>query len=346
MRKIIPIFVPHQGCPRRCIFCHQPHITGIPLHASVTPETVRKTIDTALQEPKSRAKQARFEVAFYGGSFTGLAVTLQARLLRAVQAYVDSGDLTGIRLSSHPGLFDDAIFALLNAFSVTTVELGVQSFDDKVLRLAGRGHTAEEAVQTIGRLQRLSIDVGLHLMIGLPGDSHAKSLDSARKAVALQPTSVRIHPTLVLRDTPLETMYRAGQYTPLSLNAAVTTCKDLVKLFRAHHIPVIRIGLQPTPAMGRTIAAGPFHPALRQLVDAELMADQMAELYRHHVFPGKYMTVLVAPQDVSTVRGQKNRNLTRLQQQFDLRDIQIVPDASLPRGEIALGSPAQPPHRP
>jgi histone acetyltransferase (RNA polymerase elongator complex component) len=336
MNKIIPIFVPHQGCTHRCVFCHQPHITGVSLQTTVTPDDIRREIEAALAEPKSRKKGARFEVAFYGGTFTGLDLERQEQLLRTVQPYINSGDIVGIRLSTHPKMFNEQIFALLVAFGVTTVELGVQSFDNLVLQKAARGHTAEEAEQTIARLQQMGIAVGIHLMIGLPGDSYAGSIKSAQKTISLNPASVRIHPTLVLRNTQLEVLYKQRQYAPLSLDVAVSICKDMLKLFQAHQIPVIRIGLQPTISMDRNIVAGPYHPAMRQLVESAIVYEKMEALCASQVFLNKQVTFSVSLKDISTVRGQKNENLKKLQQQFGLTRVNVVPDNKLQRGELRI----------
>jgi histone acetyltransferase (RNA polymerase elongator complex component) len=337
MKKIISIFVPHQGCPHRCIFCHQPHITGMMIRTPITPDDVRRQIDVALAEPKSREKRAQFEVAFYGGTFTGLAWQHQEQLLSTVQPYIDRGDISGIRVSTHPGMFDEGILALLQQYSVHLIELGVQSFDDAVLRQAGRNHTADEVVQTVRRLQMLGIDVGIHLMIGLPGDSFQKSLDSARTTIGLHPVSVRIHPTLVIRGTQLEQLYTQGHYIPLSLEEAVATSKEMLKLFRQHHLPVIRIGLQPTASMEQNIVAGPYHPALRQLIESAIFYDEMVALCVSHAFSDDVVVFYVSPKDVSTVRGQKNTNLKTLHQQFHLRDIHILSDENLQRGQIRIG---------
>jgi histone acetyltransferase (RNA polymerase elongator complex component) len=334
MNKIIPIFVPHQGCPQRCVFCHQPHITGIALHTSVTPADVRQTIETALREPKSRRKGVRFEAAFYGGTFTGLPLHLQEQFLRTVQPYITRGDLVGTRLSTHPAMFSEPIFALLSEFAVTMVELGVQSWDDAVLTRARRGHTAADAEQTIRRLQRAGIAVGIHLMIGLPGDSAEISLASARRTIALRPAGVRLHPTLVLHDTQLERWYRRGRYTPLTLEAAVSTCAAMLKLFRASQIPVIRIGLQPTASLQHQLAAGPFHPALRQFVESAVLYEQMADVCETLNRADQPVCFRIAPQDMSNVRGQKNANLHKLEQQFGMSRVHFVPDAGMARGTV------------
>jgi len=336
MKKIIPIFVPHQGCTHRCVFCHQPHITGVSLHTTVTTDDVRREIETALTEPKSRKKGAQFEVAFYGGTFTGLDLRQQEQFLQTVQPYIERGNLAGIRLSTHPKMFNEQIFALLAAFSVMTVELGVQSFDNPVLKNTARGHTAEEAEQTINRLQRMGIDVGIHLMIGLPGDSYKGSIKSTQKTISLNPASVRIHPTLVIRNTQLDVLYKKRQYVPLSLEAAVRTCKDMLKLFREHQISVIRIGLQPTASMERNIVAGPYHPAMRQLVESAIVYEEMETLCAKQRFPDKHITFYASPRDISTVRGQKNENVKKFRQQFGFTRVDVVSDDSLQRGELRI----------
>jgi histone acetyltransferase (RNA polymerase elongator complex component) len=338
MRKIIPMFLPQQGCRQRCTFCHQPHITGATLSTTLTPDHVRAAIDAALREPKSRARGVEFEAALYGGTFTGLDVALQEDLLRAAQTYVDHGWLTGIRISTHPAMFDAQIFDLLASFSVTTVELGVQSFEDDVLAQAQRGHTAADAERAIRQLRGLGIAVGIHLMVGLPGDSDDGALRSTERAMTLGPASVRIHPTLVMRHTRLARWHESGAYTPLTLEQAVETCKAMLLRFQARAIPVIRIGLQPTDSLTHHVIAGPYHPAFRQLVEAALMYDRVTERCAARGVAGGRLTITVAPQDISNLRGQKNANLSRLRQTFNLTDIRVTCDATLPRGECEVSS--------
>ena len=332
MRKIIAIFLPHQGCPHRCAFCHQPHITGVSATATLTPDDVRRQIECALAEPKSRSKGATFEAAFYGGAFTGLPLPTQAQLLQTVQPYVARGDLCGIRLSTHPAMLNDDILALLAAHSVTTVELGAQSFDENVLRLARRGHSAEGVIQAARRLQNIGIAVGVHLMIGLPGDSREISVQSARQAIALRPAFARLHPTLVIRGTLLEQWHQQGQYAPLSLDEAVTTCKMMLVMFQQRGIPVIRIGLQPTESLHQHIVAGAHHPAMRQLVESALFMDVMAAWRAAH--PSARLTFAVAPADLSTARGQRSANLRQLSARFARAAIRIMAESAVPRGEI------------
>ncbi len=337
MKKIIAVFIPHQGCPQRCVFCHQPHITGMSTHTDVTPDDIRRQIEQALHEPKSLRQGAQFEVAFYGGTFTGLPYQVQERFLSVVQPYISQGSIAGIRVSTHPCLFNEQIFTLLETYSVKIVELGIQSFDSAVLRQAGRGYTAQEAITTIRQLQTRGMKVGIHLMIGLPGDSPAKSLESAQKAIELSPDSVRLHPTLVIKGTRLEQLYKDGQYTPLSLDEAVATSKEMLKLFRKAQIPVIRIGLQPTDSMEQHLVAGPYHPALRQVVESAIFYDEMISLCMVRPSENDTVAFYVSPKDISTARGQKNVNITKLQQRFQLRVVRILPDETLERQQLRRG---------
>jgi histone acetyltransferase (RNA polymerase elongator complex component) len=337
MPKIISIFVPQQGCPQRCVYCHQPHITGVSIQTSLTPAMLAQTIEITLNEPKSKAKGVRFEVAFYGGTFTGLALDVQEQLLRTAQDYVDRGDLAGIRLSTHPGMVNAERIAFLSNFRVTMVELGVQSFNDEVLRQAQRGHTAQEADAAVVRLQKQGIAVGLHLMIGLPGDTPEISLASAQHAVTLHPAAIRLHPTLVLHHTQLEILYQQGRYTPLSLETAVQTCKAMRQLFRAQQIPVIRIGLQPTVSLETHVVAGPYHPAIGQLVESAVFYDRMEALCCQRQTGQHDITFRVAPQDLSTVHGQKNANIEKLCLRFGFTTVHVLPDEQVQRGEILIG---------
>jgi len=334
MKKIIAIFLPHQGCPHRCVFCSQANITGVSGHNLPTGEEVSLHIERALAEPKSREKGATFDVAFYGGTFTGLPLEVQDEFLCAAQAFIYRNEVAGIRISTHPAMIDETVIALLSKFTVTFVEIGVQSFDDEVLKLARRGHTAEQAESAIRRLQAAGMPIGIHLMIGLPGDSFEKSISSAKKTAELRPASVRLHPTLVIRSTMLAEWYRKGRYTALSLEETIRTCKAMLTLFYEQGIPVARIGLQPTESLEETLIAGPYHPALRQMVEASLFFDQMAAWCEAHPPESHRAEFAVSPQDLSTARGQRNENIRKLQLRFSLEQVNIIANADLARGEL------------
>ncbi|MBI5328481.1 MAG: radical SAM protein [Deltaproteobacteria bacterium] len=258
---IIPIFIPHYGCPHQCIFCNQTNITG----KERLPDTteVANTIGDYLKTWKGGGRK---EVAFYGGSFTGLGMDIQERFLKTAFKFIDYGLIHSIRISTRPDYITKQGLMFLKNYNVETVELGVQSMDDEVLKLSGRGHTAEDTKEAVMLLKRYGFKVGLQFMPGLPGDTEEIVLCTANKIAELEPDFVRIYPTIVVKDTPLEKMYMSGLYNPWPLTKMVDVCKKLVSLFNAKEIPIIRLGLQATEILEQSIVAGPYHPSFRGLV--------------------------------------------------------------------------------
>ncbi len=205
-------------------------------------------------------------MAFYGGSFTGLDRNLQEYFLDAAYKFVTNGLIDSIRVSTRPDYITDDGLLLLKRYRVTTVELGVQSMVDDVLRLSGRGHTAEETVNAVMLLKKYGFNICLQLMPGLPGDTEETILYTASKIIELKPDFARIYPTLVVRNTPLEEMYLRGRYTPWSLADMADVCRKLISLFNERGIPVIRLGLPASEALKEAVVAGPYHPSFGGLV--------------------------------------------------------------------------------
>ncbi len=133
---IIPIFIPHLGCPNDCVFCNQRKITA--RTTAPTQEAVRETIEEWLTTLDH--ERTEIEVAFYGGSFTGLEIEEQSIYLAVAKDYLDAGKVDGIHLSTRPDYINEEILDNLKKYGVSTIELGVQSFDDDVLRASNRGH--------------------------------------------------------------------------------------------------------------------------------------------------------------------------------------------------------------
>lgn len=260
---IIPIFIPQYGCPHQCVFCNQKTISGIekPPDAAY----VSDTVDTYLKTWKGSGKR---EVAFYGGSFTGLDRAIQEVFLSAACKFINRGLIDSVRVSTRPDYITDEGLLLLKRYNVETVELGVQSMDAEVLRLSGRGHTVEDTTIAISALKKHGFLVGLQFMPGLPGDTCETIFSTAAKIIGLRPDFVRIYPTIVVKDTPLEKMYLAGSYKPWPLPEMTDICRKLVSLFDAKGIPIIRLGLQPTEALEQNILAGPYHPSFRNLLNS------------------------------------------------------------------------------
>jgi histone acetyltransferase (RNA polymerase elongator complex component) len=270
MPMIIPFFLMNRGCPHRCIFCNE-RLTAGDRPERITEQVFGETVRVHLGG--SRRKRGPVQVAFYGGTFTGMPAREQRRLLAMAAPFLRQGEIDGIRLSTRPDEIDPAAVELLREFGVTTVEVGAQSLDDAVLERSGRGHTAADAVRAMTLLRESGFETGIHLMAGLPGDSPERFLATVDGTVSLRPDFVRIHPLLVLKDTPLAGEFHRGTYRPLALSGAVSLCKNALKTLEAAGIPVIRLGLQTTRRMEEpgAVVAGPFHPAFRSLVESELL---------------------------------------------------------------------------
>ncbi|MBR6812587.1 MAG: radical SAM protein [Oscillospiraceae bacterium] len=237
-RRIIPFFVPHLGCPNDCVFCNQRHISGN--ISAPAPEDVCRGISAALEKTGPGA-----QVAFYGGSFTAVEPELQRSLLMAVRPFIERGEVSGIRVSTRPDCIDTACLEMLKSAGVDTVELGAQSLDDEVLLLSARGHTAHHVEMASKLVKKMGFTLILQMMTGLPGDSPEKNLETARRIAKLKPDGVRIYPTVIVKDTALETMWREGKYEPHSVQDAVLWCAPIVRLFEKEHIPISALALTP-----------------------------------------------------------------------------------------------------
>jgi histone acetyltransferase (RNA polymerase elongator complex component) len=328
---ILPIFLPHLGCRQHCLFCNQKATaTEVP-----SPQSVREFIEASLRHFSSRPGERERQVAFYGGSFTAMSLEDQVSYLKEVQPFLSSGRIDSIRLSTRPDALNEETLATLKKYGVKTVEIGVQSMLDEVLILSKRGHGANDSASAILRLKHWGFEVGVHLMIGLPGDTCDYFLRSLDRIVDLRPDFVRIHPTLVLRGAPLEELWRNGEYSPLSLDEAIQSLKKgMLKLEKAS-LPLARIGLQPTKELEEHLVAGPFHPALHQLVDSAIFHDMAEDLLRNH--PNGSKPVFVChPKDLSNLKGQRNENLQRLKNRFKLSDIFIFSHKDVERGDLGL----------
>lgn len=264
-RLIIPVFIPFGGCPHQCVFCDQRRLTGGDALPSV--DEVAGTIEAYLATWKGKGPR---EAAFYGGSFTGLPRQLQQEYLEAAVRFVREGRLDALRISTRPDYIDAETARFLKSMGVATIELGVQSMDDRVLALSKRGHTAGATVAAVEALRSEGLSIGLQFMPGLPGDTRESVLETTRAVIGLRPDFVRVYPAIVIKDTPMHGLYLSGLYRPWPLDEMVEACAGVKRLLDMAGVPVIRMGLQATEGLERSIAAGPYHPSFRQLVDAAL----------------------------------------------------------------------------
>lgn len=271
---IIPIFIPHRGCPNDCVFCNQKAITA--RTADVTPEDVRRIIDRYLPTLQNRGLET-IEVAFFGGSFTGIPLEEQSAFLSVAKEYKDKELIHKIHMSTRPDYIDKRILYHLKKYDADIIELGIQSFDADVLSESNRGHSTEDIYRACSLIKEYGFQLGIQLMIGLPGDSKEKCIFSAKEAVRMKPSSARLYPTIVLNDTELSRMYRAGKYTPLSMEQAVDTTKEMYKILHNAGITILRVGLKSTDliAEGGEIQGHTYHPAFRQLVEGAIARETL-----------------------------------------------------------------------
>ncbi len=330
-KYIIPVFVPHLGCPHDCVFCNQEEITGS--RRKITGVEVGRKVDQYLTTIPVEASMV--EVAFYGGSFTGIEKEYQKELLSMVHKRLKKDLITGIRLSTRPDYITRGILDFLKEYGVTVIELGVQSLDNNVLKASGRGHTREDVVTAVKLIREYDFKLGLQMMPGLPDSTAEIDLKTGQEIVGLAPDFVRIYPTLVIKGTELARLYDRGEYTPLSLNKAVKISAELLKEFRREKIEVIRIGLQPSEGVSKEqVVAGPFHPAIRQLVESKILLEKIEEELKMQ--RGNELDLRVNPRDISNLRGQHNSNISYLYQEYNFDDIRIKEDDSLIRGAIEV----------
>ena len=321
--RIIPVFIPHEGCPHDCVFCNQRRIAA---PVSPKPEEVREQVCTALKTAGAGA-----QVAFYGGSFTAIAPEKQEAYLASVK-----GLPVSIRVSTRPDAIDEETLARLQKYGVKTIELGAQSMSDAVLARAGRGHSAEDT----RRACRLIRDFGgfeliLQLMCGLPGDEDTRFF-SAREAAKLHPDGVRIYPVVVVRETALYDLWKAGQYTPLTVDEGARTAAQMLEVFIEADIPVLRIGLNPTEELSSGgAAAGAYHPALGEMARSYVYLSRIlaaAGAPRE----GK-LTVYVNQNRLSQAIGVKRANLDALRR-LGYTNVSVKGRAGIGEFEVVLDS--------
>lgn len=316
---IIPIFVPHEGCRHDCCFCNQRKISG--QSAAPSPEEVRRTIDSYLDIiPRYDVVQ----IAFFGGSFTGIPRALQEKYLETAAIYIRDHLVDSVRISTRPDSIDPNILSMLKAYSVRTIELGAQSMDDAVLRCAGRGHTAADTQKAAELIRLGGFELGLQTMTGLPGATDESDIVTAEKIIRLRPDLVRIYPTVVIKGTRLHTMYERGEYEARALDKTVALCADLMVKYESENIKVIRMGLQSSDGISTDgeIAAGPYHPAFGQLVKSQLAYRRLLEI--GEVRDGEY-TAYVPARELSDYIGQRKCNIKALQERFGYKKVLIKP---------------------
>ena len=334
---IIPIFVPHLGCPNDCTFCNQKKISG--QTKNVKAEDVKNTIEYYLNNFKDDNKY--IEVAFFGGSFTGIDVDKQKELLSVAYEYIKNKKIDSIRISTRPDYINKEILKMLKSYGVKTIELGVQSTNDYILNKSKRGHTFEDVKKASKLIRKNGFILGHQMMVGLPESTRQDEINTAKDLIKLKPKIVRIYPVLVIKGTQLEKDYESGEYTPLTVEQAVETAKDLLVLFNKKKINVIRIGLQNTNEITdpnskeSQVVAGPYHPAFRQLVESRLWYDNLANEIKKVNSNVSHIQIDVNPSDINNAVGHKRINIEKINDTYNT-DLKINPNSKIKKGKLKI----------
>lgn len=337
-RYIIPIFVPHLGCPNNCTFCNQKTISG--QTKEVTPKDVKETVEYYLNSFKE--KNVYTEIAFFGGSFTGIEIEKQEDLLQAAYEFIKLKRVNSIRVSTRPDYIDKPRLKLLKKYGVKTIELGVQSTNDYILKRAKRNHTFEDVKKASKLIRWYGFTLGHQMMVGLPDSTLIDELRTAKDLAKLKPKIMRIYPVLVLKGTELEKDYLDGTYFPLSVEQAVERCKELCYFFEKKKINVIRVGLQSTDTISdlsknenSEVVAGPYHETFRQLVESAMNYDKIVNKIRSFNTKVKEVEIRISPDDVNNVVGYKRENILKLKDYYDV-DAKVKQDEKMKKGKIDI----------
>ena len=327
MRHVnIPVFIPHLGCPNQCVFCNQREISGV---REFKAEDVIPIIDSALGTVEA---DAEVEIAFFGGSFTGIDRVLMNKLLTIAYAYVEDGRVSGIRCSTRPDYINSEILCELKKYGVKVIELGLQSIDERVLLETKRGHTFSAEKEAC----RLIVEAGFTLvgqmMIGLPGADVESELKTADFIISSGASGARIYPTVVFKDTDLCKMAQSGEYKPLSLDEAVRRSAKVMTKFIDAGVEVIRVGLCSSENLvsEQTYYAGPNHAALGELVENEIYYNMICtEIEKTGISDTPELKIYVPIGSLSKAIGQKKKNKIKLQEKYNIKNTRFSESAQL-----------------
>lgn len=338
---IVPFFIPHAGCPHQCAFCNQRTISGRSLRSGMEyVQDIENAVN--LYSGYSKKKHEHVQVAFFGGNFLGMGEKTVLGFLDAASRLHSKGLIDSIRFSTRPDTINRATIDILKDYPVSTIEIGTQSMDQRVLDLSARGHSPEHTAEAAWLCRTSGFETGIQMMTGLPGEDRESCINTGRLIAALDPDFVRIYPTVVVGGSPLADSYDKGEYLPLELDEAVARAKQLYLLFRSNNIRVIRMGLQATDDLlpGSTVLAGPYHPAFGHLVLSSIFLDRIRERFAIQ-FEGqspenRNLQIKCSCRSVSRVRGDKNRNIIIMKAEYRLSGISVIPDKALDDEDFGL----------
>ncbi len=323
----IPIFVPHKGCPHDCIFCNQRKITG------QTTDTTKEDVNRITEENLSTfTDDYRAEIAFFGGSFTGIELSKQNELLEEAHKYILSGKVDALRCSTRPDYITEEIVCNLKNYGMGCIELGVQSTDEEVLSASKRGHSFEDVIKAAEIIKKHDIELGVQMMLGLPKDTFQKSIKTAEDLISLRPSCVRIYPTLVVPDTALDVLYQKGMYTPMSVEDTVELLSIIIPMFERENINIIRVGLQTTEEINADTVSGPYHSAIKELAEGRIIRKCIEKSIG---VSDKKIAIYCNSSRVSQIIGHHKCNKKFFKEKYSL-DMEITEDNNISRNNLKI----------
>ena len=327
----IPIFIPHLGCPNDCVFCNQRYISGV---KEFEADSVIPIIESSLQ---TMPNDADAEIAFFGGSFTGIDRDLMKKLLSIANSYLIQGRIKSIRCSTRPDYINDEVLRLLKEYGVKTIELGLQSTSDDVLSACHRGHSFSDTKKACIKIKEYGFALGCQMMIGLPGASPEDEAKTAEFITSIKADETRIYPTIVFKNTELCRMAENKAYIPLSIDEAVIRSAKVFEIFILGGVKVLRVGLCDSENLhsDSTYFAGPNHPAIGDLVEGEyyynLIDRKLSDL---NISKQCGLTIAVARGHTSRVVGQHKKNKIRLTKKYGFSSLSVTENEAIKEYDV------------
>jgi len=319
----IPIFIPHLGCPHNCVFCNQKTISG-------TKKFDRSQVVNLIDETlKTIPENYEKEIAFFGGSFTGIDRDLMIYLLDTAEGYIKNGLVSSIRLSTRPDYIDDEILTILSNYSVKNIELGLQSFDEEVLTICERGHSATQAENACRLIKKYGFNLVGQMMIGLPNSTREKEIMTATKICDLGADAARIYPTVVLKNTQLSKMTTDGTFNPIEVDEIVSRGCDVLEIFDNYHVEVIRIGLCSSDICEDEVVRNTFHPAIGELIISEMFLRKIEKEIENRMGDRRKITIYCPAGCTSKVVGQNKKNKLFLEAKYGFIKTKIIENNTL-----------------
>lgn len=309
-RTNLSIFIPHLGCPFCCSFCNQNVISGTQKSPTIT-DVEQILIE---QQPILEKNNMSAEIAFFGGSFTAIEQNYMNDLLDIARRFCDDFPMQfhGIRCSTRPDFIDENILEILKKYGVTSIELGAQSMNNDVLLMNNRGHTTDDIRNSSRLIKSFGFSLGLQMMTGLYGANFESDLKTAQEFIALKPDTVRVYPTVVLKNTRLATLVQSGGFHPYSFEKSVKLCAEILRMFTKNNVKIIRLGLHASDFVEKDFISGTYHPAFREICESRIFLEDILDEIK--LLKGKSFVIYTESKNLSKIIGQKRCNIEFLQE--------------------------------